>query len=136
MGRELCLIRGLPGSGKSTLAEKICERTNAYHVEADMYWGEEYDFDPTWLRQAHEWCLAEAGRMLRYTNGKVVVSNTFTTAADMKPYVHLAKYAGAKITVLTCVGDYGSIHNVPEHVLEKMKARWEDDDAIASCITG
>ena len=40
--------------GKSTLAKRVCNQ----HIEADMFFMKdgEYKFDPTKLKQAHEWC--------------------------------------------------------------------------------
>ena len=51
---KLLLIRGLPGSGKSTLAKNLIGYY--MHKETDMFWGEDYAFDASRLKEAHEWC--------------------------------------------------------------------------------
>ena len=50
----LYILRGLPGAGKSTLAKNV----GAVYFEADMFFmeGNEYKFDNTKLRKAHDWC--------------------------------------------------------------------------------
>lgn len=138
MHRNLILIRGLPGSGKTTLASTIALRQEDggrhwYVVEADMFWGPQYDFTPKLLRQAHEWCLAEATRLLYHT-GRVIVSNTFTTMSELEPYLSMARHLGAKVTIITCNQDRGSIHNIPEPVLNKMKARWVPHELIFAAV--
>lgn len=124
--KEILIIRGLPGSGKTTLAKKIAADLGAAHVEADMFWGDPYRFDYRLVRQAHEWCLAETCRQL-HINGKVIVSNTFTWQREIDSYVALAKHMEAKISYVNCHGDFGSSHNVPAHVIENMKARWQEE---------
>ncbi len=124
----LTLIRGLPGSGKSTLARAICDSVASgvtSHYEADMYFVDDddaYEFNPEWLTDAHEWCQrATQGRLNDGFN--VVVSNTFTTLREMQPYLDM-KYD--KLQIIECKGDFGSIHDVPAAVVERMKARWEE----------
>ena len=122
--RELLIVRGLPGTGKSTLARKIAYDTGARHVESDMFWGSTYKFDPTMIRQSREWCLLEATRYL-HAGYKVVASCTFTTMNEIRPYIYMARNMGVKVSFMTCTIEYGSIHNVPKHIIEDMKRRWE-----------
>lgn len=126
---NLVLIRGLPGSGKSTLAQGFVKTSEVetYHREADMFHIDDYghyNFIASNIKAAHEWCLSETKRLLRL-NCTVVVSNTFTQMWEMQPYIDLAKEFGISITVLHCENNFGNIHNVPEEVIAKMKARWE-----------
>ncbi len=55
--KNLYLLRGIPGAGKSTLAKQLGDA----HFEADSYFmiDGEYQFDPTKLRKAHEWCQGQ-----------------------------------------------------------------------------
>ena len=116
----ITLIRGLPGSGKSTIARKMVENGEAdAHFEADMYF-EDRAFDRRFLNEAHDWC--QTWTSITHGNGyRVVVSNTFTQLWEMEPYFDIDPNA----RVIECTGDYGSIHDVPETVLRKMRARWE-----------
>jgi len=121
----MILIRGLPGSGKSTLARSLED----FHIEADQYFigdYDQYEFDASKLREAHAWCLREAEDVLirRYS---AVVSNTFTTKKELKPYFELAKKYNIIPTVILCQNNFGSIHNVPEETIEKMKKRFQYD---------
>lgn len=150
MTKELILIRGLPGSGKSTLANKIKEWAHSHdcsdyvygdelmnfsHFEADMYHIEtlgsvggrqitEYRWKPENVAKAHLWCQNSTKEVLRL-GGSVIVSNTFSRVWEMQPYIQMAREFGAKLTVLTCEGNYGSVHDVPPEVVDKMRARWE-----------
>jgi hypothetical protein len=54
----------------------------------------------------------------------VIVSNTFTTMKEMRPYIDLANRLGAALDVVEMHSQYGSIHNVPEETMAKMRARW------------
>jgi predicted kinase len=119
---KLILIRGLPGSGKSTVAKNF---KDCKHLEADMFWGDNYDFDKARIREAHEWCNQKTLYYLNYMD--VVVSNTFTTKNELRPYFEIAKSFGILPTVLTCHNSFGNVHNVPEDILELMKGRFEYD---------
>jgi predicted kinase len=122
---KLLLLRGLPGSGKSTLAKTM----DGYrHLEADMYFvspSGEYKFDPAGIKNAHAWCQ-DSTRWYLERGENVVVSNTFTKVWEMQPYLDMAKRFRAHVEVRTCTGEYGSVHEVPEETLERMKANWEE----------
>ncbi len=123
---KLVLVRGLPGSGKSTIAKNL---TGWYHhLETDMFWMKdgEYNFDVNRLHEAHMWCQNETRRLMT-VGFSPVVSNTFTTKKELKPYFEIAKEFGIVPTVILCQNDWGNIHNVPEETLERMKARFAYD---------
>lgn len=121
------LIRGLPGSSKSTLA-KMFGIYQCFHIEADMYFMKtgEYVFDARLLHKAHNWCQEMTERYLR-DNYDVVVSNTFTTKKELRPYFTIAKKYGIIPTVILCQNNFGSVHNVPEETMEKMRKRFDYD---------
>jgi predicted kinase len=122
---DLILIRGLPGSGKITLARKMAEAMDADHYEADMFFvrsDDQYDFRPEMLKQAHAWCQRMTKIALDHGRD-VIVSNTFTQLWEMRPYFAMG---ADRVTVLTCEGDYGNIHGVPDAAIKRMRARWEN----------
>lgn len=128
---KLIIIRGLPGSGKSTLAKTL----GIDHFEADQYFmlSGEYKFDASKFEQAHSMCMhntcaaLEAGR-------DVVVSNTFTQEWEIDPYAQLADDLGVELVVCTTKGTYGSVHGVPEEVVQRMRDRWETYPGEINCV--
>ena len=127
----MTLIRGLPGSGKSTLAEEITSATDdfAVHLEADMYHINHngiYCFDAESVRASHKWCQEETefNLMLGY---HVVVSNTFTTLKELRPYFEIARKFDIVPSIILCQNNYGDIHNVPGETFRKMKERFQFD---------
>ena len=131
---NLMLIRGLPGSGKSTLAKALLFADYAdYCFEADDYFtfGGVYKFNGDLIDFAHNACRRKTEDAL--SNGmNVIVANTFTTVSELTPYFTLAKQFNIVPTVILCQGEYGSIHDVPEETIKKMKKRFEYD--ISSLI--
>ena len=125
---KLIIVRGMPGSGKSTLAAKIAALEYYNHLETDQFWmvDGEYKFDMSRIKEAHQWCQDTTRDKLNKGYG-VVVSNTFTTQKEMKPYFDMAKEFGIRPQVLLCQGNYGNIHNVPTDVLARMAERFEYD---------
>jgi len=123
----LIIVRGLPGSGKSTLAAKLCKDGDT-HIESDMFWGPEYAFDQSKLKDSHEWCLNAAQLAMEKEKGDVVVSNTFTQAWEAKGYVESAKAHGYAIQVVEVKGPWKNVHNVPEAVMVKMANRFQTTD--------
>jgi hypothetical protein len=126
MENTLVVIRGLPGSGKSTLAKCFTE-VGFVHAEADMFFqrGIHYNFDQLKLADAHTYCeqFVEAALHL---NRDVVVANTFVLPVSLDIYKRKAQEAGAEFKVFRCIGDYGSVHDVPPAVLRDMAANFKD----------
>ncbi|MHB8739478.1 MAG: AAA family ATPase [Candidatus Dormibacteria bacterium] len=131
------IIRGLPGSGKSTLAKWIMGLCNSWNVLGEKcLWTEadhrmhdadgNYLFDPDLLDFCHKECFKDAeGAALRKVP-YIIVSNTFTKIWEMQPYLKLAVSYKYTYMVIKCNGTYPNTHNVPQAVIDKMKARWED----------
>ncbi len=125
---RLIIVRGLPGSGKSTLAQKFAESVVDRHYEADQYFivNGEYQFDVNKLGRAHEWCQERTRSALR--DGKsVVVSNTFTTVKELRPYFAIAQEFNIVPQVIVVQNDFGNVHSVPAETLAKMKQRFQFD---------
>ena len=123
--KELFLLRGLPGSGKSTLAKSL----GGKHFEADMYFIKdgEYKFDPTKLKDAHEWCRSSVGGLMINGEPKLVVSNTFTQEWEMDAYYKLAERYGYRVYSLVVENRHGgeNVHGVPSEKFQQMKNRFE-----------
>lgn len=147
----LVLIRGLPGSGKSTFARNMnnvlkpgnvkvygldngeCQyvvENPSVHLEADMFYTDydgKYNFSTDLLSAAHTWCINTA-RIFMNAHYNVIVSNTFTTLKEMKPYLEHAEKNNIKIVVYRMASNFGSIHSVPEETIKKMSDRFQNYD--------
>jgi hypothetical protein len=143
---DVVIIRGIPGSGKSTLARKLvnssCGMWDYQHLETDNYWLRPdgyYDFNFNRLSEAHEWNLNEFKRAIR-DKDPTIVSNTFVKLSTIVPYVKVAIEEFLKfdhnpsILVVDCTGDYGSVHNVPQVTVDKMRKNFEDSAGLEKLI--
>ncbi|MCX4186752.1 AAA family ATPase [Methylophaga sp. OBS4] len=122
---ELVVLRGLPGSGKSTKAAK--DFPEHLHYEPDHLFCDtrgRYRFDMQVFEQAKGWVLMMADFAL--SRGEdVVVSDVFAKLDELEPYIDVARYHGADVRVIDCVGDYGNQHKVPLTVLSVMAEAFE-----------
>lgn len=86
-----------------------------------------YNFNPSKLKEAHEWCKNETEFVMKYEHPVVAVSNTFTQEWEMKPYYELAEKYGYMVISLIVENRHGGVneHGVPEDKLKSMKDRFE-----------
>lgn len=134
MNKILILVRGIPGSGKSTFANLIW---NSYAIcEADKFFYDKdgnYNFDPSKLKQAHEWCQNEVEIKMQDNERnpqyypEIAVSNTFTQEWEMKAYFDLASKYDYKVFSIIVENRHGgkNLHSVPDDTLKKMKDRFQ-----------
>lgn len=126
---SLLLVRGLPGSGKSTLASAMVEssKIKTYHYEADQFFTDEngeYKFIRDEITDAHNWCFTNAIKALK--NGhSVIVANTFVNYKEIEKYFLFCLDNNIKFDIIEAHGNYGSVHNVPDYAIERMKGKWE-----------
>jgi predicted kinase len=130
MNNTLYLIRGLPGSGKSTFAKCLLNNlpdtarlfeTDQLHTDSEG----KYHFAIENAAENHKflWQCVYDHLGKGYS---AIVANTFITKGQILPYICLGIQMDAKINIITCQGDYGSIHDVPEEIMDKMRENWED----------
>jgi predicted kinase len=123
--KVLYITRGLPGSGKSTFAQSL----DCPFVEADMYFDHngEYKFDPTKLRDAHNWCRNRVRDLMMVGTPKIAVSNTFTQNWEMETYYELAKEFCYTVfsVIVENRHDGTNTHNVSDETIKKMKDRFD-----------
>ena len=137
--KVIYLVRGCSGSGKTTKANQMAEqlqraarRLSDFYVPvvcaADDYFEDEagkYVFDPRYLAQAHKECQRVAtGAMQRGV--PVIVHNTFTQRWEMHKYYELAVEYGYTVKEIVCKGKFKNLHGVPDEVIERQRARWEN----------
>ena len=136
--KRLYLIRGLPGSGKSELAKLIrAGVTDGYaaHIEADdfCYVNGVYQWSADKLAERHEKCRTTTEDAMSRPVPVIIVSNTFTTRAEMQPYYELAVTYGYTVREIAVSGkglddmvlSHKTIHGVPQDKIAAMRARWE-----------
>lgn len=127
--RGIILVRGLPGSGKSTTAYKLMNwlEGSRVNLEADDFFvvSGKYQYDSKKSAWAHKYCQAKTAYHLN-RDSLVIVANTFITMQEMLPYFIIAKEFEVPVRILECKESFGSIHNVPDETIERMKRNWQE----------
>jgi predicted kinase len=129
---ELILLRGLPGSGKTTLAKIILQLRSTDEPEvlsADDFFEDkegEYNFDPSKIKEAHNYCQFRCSERMRQQKVKIVVANTFTQEWEMDEYFKMAERYNYRVHTVIVENRHGNknVHGVPEDKLQQMKNRF------------
>ena len=130
---ELILLRGLPGSGKTTLAKIILQLRSTDEPEIlsadDFFENKEgdYNFDPTKLKEAHNYCQFRCSERMRQQKAKIVVANTFTQEWEMDEYFKMAERYNYRVHTVIVENRHGNenVHGVPEEKLQQMQNRFD-----------
>lgn len=126
--KKLFILRGVSGSGKSTLAKElsddgrwpVCEADQFHYTEDGVYeWKEEN------IHKAHQWCRDKVELHMKNEVEKIIVSNTTTSAKELKPYLDLAENYCYDVTSVVVENYHGneSIHDVPQFIRDRQEAR-------------
>lgn len=128
MLKHIYLIRGVVGAGKSTLAKTLSAALGCDYFEADMFFmvDGEYRFNVALLSHAHHWCWSKVEQQMSQGVENIIVSNTFTTEKELKPYLALAEEFGYNVTSMVVENRHGneSVHDVPAETMQKMRDRF------------
>jgi len=121
--RTLYLIRGIAGTGKTTLAEAL----TPWHCAADMMPGlyTKDGYNQHLQGRSHEWCKDTVEAWMKAGKRKVAVHNTFVLNQYIEPYEKLAHQYGYRFQVIQCEGEHGSLHDVPEEIMQRWRETWE-----------
>lgn len=130
----LLVMQGWPGSGKSTFANKlklilslesikevVIYSTDDYYVEGDGV----YRFNPVKLGEYHKANLERS--KIALDEGKIVIlDNTNINLWESREYILHAVSKGLPVEFFRVTGNWKSTHNVPDHVVMKMKQNIQD----------
>jgi len=95
-------------------------------VEADMFFMREgsYDYDPSVVRKAHEWCQGMV-RNAMDIGIDICVTGTLVRRWEVQIYLDMAKAYNYTTKIYFMTGDYSNIHNVPQDTIKRMSENFE-----------
>jgi predicted kinase len=128
--KRCIIMRGLPGSGKSTWIQE--NEPNFYSYSADHYHtkGGVYQFDPSKVREAHNWCLGRFAQGSSDGCPQIAVDNTNVRAFEFAPYYRLAEAFGYQVDIVWVIAPIEkcilrNVHGVPPETIQRMARSFE-----------
>lgn len=125
--KTLIILRGVSGAGKSTTARHISNGLwPIFEADQFHYVDGVYKWNPKNIQAAHSWCQnCVRESMESDLFHKIIVSNTFTSEKELKPYLDLAEEYGYTVTSLVVENRHGndSIHSVPQETRDAQERR-------------
>lgn len=124
----LVILRGAPGAGKTTFAMSMMAAfgAKAAAISADDWFALRNGgvFDPSKLKDAHDWCRQETFALLE-AGHTVFLHNTSTTEWEVAPYIDFCQWKGIKFASLIAENRHEgkNVHGVPEHKVELMRQK-------------
>jgi len=144
---KMYIMRGVSGSGKSTKAQQLKGNGEVFSTDDFFMEGEEYKFDPTKLKEGHDWNQRRVWDAAKRKVNPIVVDNTTTMGWEAKPYVVIGMTEGYDVEIvepdspwwnqfrpnmsdeeiqnLAEVLAENSVHGVPVQGIVNMLKRWE-----------
>jgi predicted kinase len=122
----IVFVRGLLGSGKTTFVKRNFKKS--FHIEADMFHMKNgnYEFSLDKADASHDWCFELFKKSIESGLSDIVISNRFTQYIDIERYLNVCRELKKDFTIYRMNSEFKSIHNVPEDVMIKMRAEFED----------
>lgn len=120
----LQIVRGIPGSGKSSWTRDhfpgLILENDQFHCHSCIY---EYDESKRGESIA---LIAEMAELALSHGMDVCIANTFTRRKYIDFYRNMAERYGANFRVMRMKHEFGSVHKVPEAVVDNMRSTFED----------
>jgi hypothetical protein len=135
--KMLIIVRGLPSSGKTTIA-KILTASQGVAISVDEFMTSpsgEYEFSKSAFIEAQTQCKNLCLDLMKGNTSLIVVHNTLAQAWEAEPYFEMANEFGYLVQVMNLY-DGGltdadlanrSVHNMPVHLIQKTRQRWDID---------
>lgn len=130
--KYLILVAGAPGAGKTTLARAIGNLSlDVFTIATDDYFYDvfgNYLFNVANIGEAHQWCQKEVLSAMRVNVPLIVVHNTFSTRAEIEPYIRLAEQNDYMVISLMVENLHGgeSVHGVPPEKVQLFKEQLKE----------
>lgn len=143
MTKQLKIMRGVSGSGKSTLAHNLSDEAKIFSTDDYFMVDGEYRFNPRDLGKAHAWNVDLAESAMAYGVPFIVIDNTNTQAWEARLYCVAAQEFGYEVEFIETDTPWckdaakcaeKNTHGVPQHAIQAMLDRWEDDLTVEKCL--